>query len=155
SALSLLALAGSGRAAVTIPVTTTAQLQNVLSSPNPCTTTQAPFACPSPGDVISISAGSYAPTATLEAHISLTLQGPSAAPGAVLTGASVPADVGGNDDLLETDPGTTVTVRNLTLTGTKSSSSGNPVGYAINSTGTIVVENATLSGNGGLALWTS
>jgi hypothetical protein len=153
-ALGLLALA-PGVLAATITVTTTAQLQNVLSSPTACTTAQAPFACPSSGDTIALAAGTYAPTATLDPPIGVTLQGPATAPGATLSGASVPTDTNGFDDLLDTEPGTSVTILNLTLTGTKSSSSGSPTGYAINATGSLTVENSTLSGNGGLAVWSS
>jgi hypothetical protein len=153
-ALALLAPVPGVGAATTITVTNTAQLQNVLSSPTPCATGQAPFACPSAGDTISLAPGTYAPTVTLDPPISITLQGPSSAPGATLSGASVTAGSSGFDDLIDTDAGTSVTIVNLTLTGTKSSSSG-PFGYAINATGTLTVQNSTLSGNAGVALWSS
>src|SRR5262245_53412440 len=135
-----LVLVGSGQAARTVNVATTAQLQLAISSAQT-------------GDVIVVTAGgTYAPTATLNALVSLTLQ---AAPGVVATidGASVVPDVDGNDDILATAPGTSVTVSNLTFTGAKQASDGSTFGNAINAAGALNLLSSTLTANAGLALW--
>lgn len=131
--------------ATTIAISTTAQLENTLR-PTGCSAAISP--CAADGDTIVLAPGTYSPTLSLDTVVSFTLEGPSDAPGAVISGASVRPDPDTDSvDILATASGTSVVLRNLTF-------SDAPLdGVAVNALGTITLENSTLSGNLGTAAW--
>jgi len=120
--------------AATINVSTTAQLQSAVTSAHN-------------GDTIVLAPGTYSPTATLDLQSSITMTGPSTAPGATISGASVQPDANLNTDTLDVDLGLTATIQNLTFTSARAD------GYAINAPGTVAIQNSTFSANNGSALW--
>jgi hypothetical protein len=145
--LVVLALALAGRAhAATIAVTTTAQLQNTFSPT--CSTSVSP--CAHNGDTVAIagSATAYAPTATVDVTVSVTIAGPTTTPGATLTGASVVADpTSGADEIFDTEPGTTVAFQSLTLTNAPAA------GAAVGAFGAVTITGSTVSGDQGDGIW--
>jgi ABC-type phosphate transport system substrate-binding protein len=143
---SLVAGAGAGVArAATITVNTVQKLQNTLSET--CNPGVSP--CVQAGDTVSLAAGTYMLTGPLNARVNLTLSGPGTAPGAVLNAASLQADADGSEDTLDTEPGVSVTVTNLSFVN------GRDDFYAINALGPLTIQHSTISGNLGAGIFTA
>src|SRR5262245_53608149 len=102
------------------------------------------------GDTIVLAAGVYAPDATLKPKVSLTLAGPSVsgppggAPGAVVSGGNIEGGIA--PDIVDVDPGLTVTLRNLSFRLASSE------GAAIFVGGTLRLEDSELSQNNSSAV---
>src|SRR5262245_61527322 len=120
--------------AATITVTPApGQLQNAVASAHS-------------GDVIALTPGTYTPTVTLAPAASITLQGPTAGTaGAVINGASIVPDASGTDDILLIDNGISVTVANLTFTGSQADGAAGTLVAA----GSVLIDSSTFTGNNG------
>src|SRR5262245_55488510 len=151
----MLGLAGLAHAN-NITVSNTAQLQNVLGSPNPCSTASAPNACPDTAsgavNTITLTAsndpnGQYQPAAPLNipANIAtnLTIVGPQTAPGAVISGQNIvcPCPFSG-PDAFDIQPGATVKLKNLDVRLSVATASA-----AVDSQGALTIENSSFTQN--------
>ena len=107
---------------------------------------EAAIASGTPGDVIVLASGDYAPEATLQIRRDLTVRGPYSAPGARVIGSGIASDT--LTDTFAVDAGVTATLTNLTL------SQGAPSGAALNVSGTATLSQSTVSGNAGFGIVT-
>jgi ABC-type phosphate transport system substrate-binding protein len=130
--------------ATTITVSTAATLQNTLSPT--CNSGISP--CAHAGDTVSLAAGTYTLTQTLDVTFNVTVTGPSSAPGAILDGHSIVPVAPNNDHaILLNEAGTNLTVANLTFT------LSSDLDDALVGIGTLNVQNSTFTGNKGDAIY--
>lgn len=125
------ALTPTSAQAATISVSTTAALEAAVEGA-------------SAGDVVVLSAGTYAPESTLQIRRDLTIRGPSVTPGATILGANLAP--GTSPDLIAVDAGVTARLGDVTLRQT------GPDGAAVNAFGTVEVDHATISTNAGFGV---
>jgi hypothetical protein len=106
----------------------------------------------SAGDTLVLAPGNYTPSATLEVAHNVTLVGPASGAGAAISGGSVKTggSVSGANNTIDVDPGVTLTLENVTLTGGLSSSNG--ASAALDVFGTLDMENAAAEGNSNIVI---
>src|SRR5262245_46465184 len=121
--VAVLATAGYARAA-TINVSTGPQLE-------------AAVATAAAGDVIVMANGNYAPAATLEIKVPLTITGSQTFPGSRISGSNVTQSF--PPDLVIVDAGVTATINNVTMSTTANS------GNAVTIFGKLGLNNSTVS----------
>jgi hypothetical protein len=118
--------------AAIIPISSTTQLQQEVTNSNA-------------GDTLSLAAMTYNPGATLNITHDLTIVGPTSGAGATITGGAVASPgFSGQNDTIDVEPGVTLTLEDVTITGGLSAASAEG---ALNVYGNLDLESSSASGN--------
>src|SRR5262249_46075565 len=115
-----LAFAGTARAATTIAIHNTAELENAFKGAG-CVPFPAPDArpCPVAGDTLLLDAGNYSPSLWLEIALNnLKVIGSSSGSGVVISGSNITSasPTTGTIDVFVVKTGVTTTIQNLAVT---------------------------------------